>query len=307
MKGRVGMWTDPRFKGFGVEQVALAPGGRRDRLHDHYAILITASGGGILTSRDVQHQATPDSGCVFGPDRLWTARAVSHDPWRYETIYLSRRLLWALTAHLDLPGESLNAFTGVRVLSAEALEAARRVLAVFRTHGLVVARVAALIEFIETLFQGSCEGHTITDGARAARHVCTFLHEHFREGIQTAQLARLVSLTPFHFIRVFRAAVGVPPHRYVTLVRLRCAEQLLRAGVRLVDVADRAGFCDQSHLNRWFRRILGVTPAQYQKAYCFRVRPTITAERVLAYELRTGEKLWRYWARLHLSRANCSH
>jgi hypothetical protein len=48
----------------------------------------------------------------------------------------------------------------------------------------------------------------------------------------------------------------------------------------------------------YFRRIPGATPGQYQKANFFRARPPITAERVLAYRLRSGEKLLWHWAKL---------
>ena len=79
-------------------------------------------------------------------------------------------------------------------------------------------------------------------------------------------------------------------------------ESLLRAGVPIAEAAGSAGFYDQSHLSRYFRRILGVTPGQYQKTGFFRTRPVITCERVMAYRLRSGEKLVLHWAKLRSAR-----
>jgi AraC-like DNA-binding protein len=41
------------------------------------------------------------------------------------------------------------------------------------------------------------------------------------------------------------------------------AKRMIRAGARLVEVAYAVGYCDQSHLNRRFKKIVGVTPSQY--------------------------------------------
>jgi AraC-like DNA-binding protein len=46
-------------------------------------------------------------------------------------------------------------------------------------------------------------------------------------------------------------------------VRVAKARDLLAAGGRPVDVAHACGFCDQSHLNRWFRAVVGITPGKY--------------------------------------------
>jgi AraC-like DNA-binding protein len=299
------MWADPRFNGLSGEQIALAPGRRRDKLYDHYAIVITVSGHGILTYQGLQYQATQDAGYLFSPDQLCTARTRSRRAWRYQELYISRRLLGAVTRHLELSDESLN-FTGARVLSAQALESGRRLLSALRTDGLVVKRVAALVEFIEILIRDSPLEEITIDESGVATRIRSFLQEHLSGDVHNAQLASLVSLTPFHLIRVFHRVVGVPPHRYAMLVRIRRAEQLLRAGVPIADVAHQSGFCDQSHLNRCFRRILGVTPGEYRKTYFFHVRPSITGERILSYQLRSGESLWRYWARLRLARAGSS-
>ncbi|NUR87733.1 MAG: helix-turn-helix domain-containing protein, partial [Nonomuraea sp.] len=56
------------------------------------------------------------------------------------------------------------------------------------------------------------------------------------------------------------------PHAYQTTLRVRQARRLLDAGVRPAEVAAEVGFTDQAHLNRHFKRILGVPPAAYQRA-----------------------------------------
>ncbi|QOZ38050.1 hypothetical protein XH92_22090 [Bradyrhizobium sp. CCBAU 53421] len=65
------------------------------------------------------------------------------------------------------------------------------------------------------------------------------------------------------FSRMVRRELGVAPHTFRLLTRLNHARQLLRAGEPIAAVAADAGFSDQSHLTRLFRRTFGTTPGVY--------------------------------------------
>ncbi len=84
------------------------------------------------------------------------------------------------------------------------------------------------------------------------------------QDISLAGLATESGLSPFHLIRVFKAQTGFTPHRYLSQVRVRRAEQLIRQGIDLADTAYEVGFADQSHLNRHFKGITGITPGAYR-------------------------------------------
>jgi AraC-like DNA-binding protein len=66
--------------------------------------------------------------------------------------------------------------------------------------------------------------------------------------------------------RKFARHVGMPPHAYRLASRLNCARQMLKQGDAIADAAAAAGFADQSHLGRLFRRCFGTTPASYRRA-----------------------------------------
>jgi AraC-like DNA-binding protein len=73
-------------------------------------------------------------------------------------------------------------------------------------------------------------------------------------------------MSKYHLLRAFREAVGLPPHAYVTHLRIARGKQLLRAGVSPADVAAALGFVDQSHFARHFRLQIGTSPSRFQKA-----------------------------------------
>ncbi|MEM5460284.1 AraC family transcriptional regulator [Paraburkholderia phytofirmans] len=95
-----------------------------------------------------------------------------------------------------------------------------------------------------------------------------FVHEHIAEPILVEQLALLVHMGASNFARAFKRVTGRPPHRYVTLERVKFARTMLcEETIPLVDVGARAGFQTQQHFTEVFHRYTGVTPRAYRLAH----------------------------------------
>jgi AraC family transcriptional regulator len=109
-------------------------------------------------------------------------------------------------------------------------------------------------------------GHDGTLPRGRLRSVVEYIEEHLGAGLTLAQLAGAARLSPYHFARQFRAATGLPPHRYVILRRVERAKQLLQAGtdLSLAEVAAGVGFSDQSQFSHHFKRLVGVTPGRFR-------------------------------------------
>ena len=106
------------------------------------------------------------------------------------------------------------------------------------------------------------------DHSRPVRRAMEYLRERLGDSITLADLAAYADLDKFHLCRAFRAQIGMPPHTYLTHLRIARAKQLLRDGVRASDVAPLVGFYDQAQFTRHFRRLVGTTPARYGKISC---------------------------------------
>jgi AraC family transcriptional regulator len=95
--------------------------------------------------------------------------------------------------------------------------------------------------------------------------VIEYVETNLHRNITLTELANLVDLTPRYFCAAFKEATGRPPHQFQIERRIERAKALLHnPNVSLTDVALRVGFSSQSHLNDYFRRIVGVTPARYR-------------------------------------------
>ncbi len=94
-----------------------------------------------------------------------------------------------------------------------------------------------------------------------------YIEQHLAERITGEDLATLIEVSVGRLFRAFKASVGLPPLQYVLSRRLELACSLLQTSREpLSQIALTVGFCDQSHLCRVFRRVLGVTPAAWKRA-----------------------------------------
>lgn len=78
-------------------------------------------------------------------------------------------------------------------------------------------------------------------------------------------MARSASISPYHMIRKFKNDFGLTPHQFQIQCRIRKAQKLLEDGKSVIEVAYATGFCDQSHFDRCFRKIVGLTPSAYKQ------------------------------------------
>jgi AraC family transcriptional regulator len=109
----------------------------------------------------------------------------------------------------------------------------------------------------------SCGGLSVAQ----CRLLTQYVDENLDQNISLADLAGVVQLSVFHFIRKFSAEFGCPPHAYVMRRRIEQAKrQLKRRDIPLKVVAANCGFSDQSHMTRLFRRLLATTPAEYRSS-----------------------------------------
>jgi len=96
------------------------------------------------------------------------------------------------------------------------------------------------------------------------RSVVDFVLSHLDEDVSLLTLAEQAHVSPFHFVRQFRATVRVTPHQFVLQQRIQRSINLIKRGkLPLAQIAVESGFYDQAHFTRAFRRVTGRTPAQY--------------------------------------------
>jgi AraC family transcriptional regulator len=99
------------------------------------------------------------------------------------------------------------------------------------------------------------------------RRVLAYISDHLAQPITLADLAALVPMDSYRFLKAFRQTMGVTPHQYLLARRMERAQALLKnSTLPITDVAFQVGFRTPSHFTWHFRRQTGVTPTVYRRA-----------------------------------------
>ena len=200
----------------------------------------------------------------LNPEVVHTGRAGVPEGWRYLVIYPAVDVMREVAAELGATGGT--PFFPDTVVDDPAAARLLRSLHASAARGDALASSSALRTALAAILgrhaaaPGSVRDRSAPPSVRTAR---ALLHERLTEPPTLEELAETVGCGPFTLLRAFRSAYGLPPHAYLTNLRVQRARAMLDDGLRPADVAARVGFTDQSHLNRHFKRIVGVPPGAY--------------------------------------------
>jgi AraC family transcriptional regulator len=96
--------------------------------------------------------------------------------------------------------------------------------------------------------------------------VCDYIEANLHKDISLAELAAIARLSPYHFCRAFKEAVGEPPHRYQMSRRIKQAKTLLtKPSLSVSDVAASVGYGSLSRFSALFRQVTGHSPRDYRR------------------------------------------
>jgi AraC family transcriptional regulator len=97
------------------------------------------------------------------------------------------------------------------------------------------------------------------------RRVAELVHAKIEEELSLDEMAEEAGLSTAHFSQTFRKSTGKSPHQFVLNHRVERAKRMLRADMRILDVAVACGFKTQQHFARVFRQLCGASPTEYRQ------------------------------------------
>ncbi|AUT02239.1 AraC family transcriptional regulator [Nostoc sp. CENA543] len=96
--------------------------------------------------------------------------------------------------------------------------------------------------------------------------VLDYIQANLAEDISLDNLAEVAGISQFHFARLFKKSMHLPPHQYIIRQRIELAKQLLqKPEYNITEIALECGFAHPTHLSRHFRRLVGMSPSEFRK------------------------------------------
>ena len=238
-------------------------------IHEGYCIGVIDSGVQRFYRSGVNHLAAKDSIILVNADQVHDGHTATEYGWSYRAMYPVPDMLAEVSVEHEGRKKNIPWFSE-SVIDDPLMSQQLRYLFHFLAHSNdSLSRETLYFSTLSALIRqhGQKEHALLSLGNehRAVDLIREYIDAHCSENISLKQLAQRVHLSPFYLARLFNKRVGLPPHAYQNQRRILKAKSLIHQGLRLTDIAIECGFTDQSHLNRHFKKSLGISPGAYQK------------------------------------------
>ncbi|HEY5810091.1 MAG TPA: AraC family transcriptional regulator, partial [Povalibacter sp.] len=100
---------------------------------------------------------------------------------------------------------------------------------------------------------------------RSVSRAAEFIRDNYARSLRLDEICSASDVSASYLIRAFKEQYGMTPHAYLTNCRIEFCRSQLRRGRPIADVAVAAGFADQAHLQRAFKKYVAATPGQYRQ------------------------------------------
>ena len=239
--------------------------------HEEYQLCLVESGAGELKYRGSSLPTPAASLFIVHPGEVHSNRCFDSVGCNYRTLFLDTELVRRATTEAQGKQSELPFFPTAVVLDDDVIRQYLELHVALERSSSSLERESLLLNFLALMISRFSETRLAPPWAtgserQAVNRARDYLAEHYAENISLESLASVANLSAFHFSRVFSEQMGMPPHAFQTQLRVLRAKTLLRQGWSISEVAAETGFCDQSHLNRQFKRLVVVTPGQYQSS-----------------------------------------
>lgn len=234
--------------------------------HSTYSVGVTLSGVQTFHCAGALHASLRGDVILFNPDEAHDGQRGTQEGFGYAMLYVDPQVMHECRD----PGAGIDAALhfSAPVVRDRAMGAA--LLRAIRAAGQAqeALRAQELTRGALTRLLQRHGERVVRDAARPAgaarmERVRDFLCAHYGQDITVDALAREAGLSRVHLTRAFAQHFGVPPHLYLNAVRIHRAQEAMRSGTPLAEVADGCGFADQSHFSRRFKGSVGLSPGAW--------------------------------------------
>lgn len=237
--------------------------------HESYTIGVNLSGQGNFQHQGQTYIAYPGSFHLINPGTVHTGEVPPQMHWNFYDLYLSLPIVEAVLTQLEWQSPP-PAFREPVVTDRSLQILFHRLFHALSQPASLLEQQSLLLEALSQLFLRHADRRDRLciprPESKAVSQVRAYLEAHYAESLSIDTLANLVGLSPFYLIRSFQQQVGLPPHAYQRQWQILQAKRSLRSRKPLAEIALEHGFYDQSHLNRSFKQVFGITPGQYRKS-----------------------------------------
>ncbi|GAB2547788.1 AraC family ligand binding domain-containing protein [Gracilibacillus alcaliphilus] len=237
--------------------------------HEYYVIGFIEEGQRYLVCQGEEYIINPGDVLIFNPYDIHSCEQIDGKTLDYRCLNITadvmKKFMYEIQGNEILPHFQQN------VLAASKLAPSLRELHMtISQEEKEMKKEELFLYLLEELIQTNSNLPILPPASEPSypiKVVCAYLEEHYTQTITLEELSNLTGWSKYHLLRSFTQQKGISPYNYLETIRIHHAKKMLEQGTKPVEVSFLAGFSDQSHLTKFFKRMIGVTPKQYMKIY----------------------------------------
>ncbi len=236
--------------------------------HETFSIGAITTGCSTYFNGDARERLERGALVIINPQTVHACNPIDGQPWSYLMFYVDAGWLGTLQGELGASADGAfmpyspilshdpALFAGLTQLYATLLDPQIETL-----HKQSLA-----VEFFSLLQQTLAPGPSLSNAEPLCQlqRAADYIADHCTRALRLEDICQAAGLSPSYLIRAFKQHYGMTPHAYLLNRRIQCSQHWLRQDRDLAEVALAAGFADQAHFQRTFKRQLAATPGQYR-------------------------------------------
>ncbi|WP_416397988.1 helix-turn-helix domain-containing protein [Allohahella sp. A8] len=244
-------------------QVAYAP-----HSHTQWSLGAITNGMSTFRCRDAEQLIKAGDLVLINPDWVHACNPIEDQPWAYVMIYVDT--LWLTRLRFEaglLPTNDWQDLSTAVISDSGWYEKYCQVAdCLLDPEHDLLDKQSRLVKFLLGLMHELAKQpvEALPQTPEVMVKLATYLDGHGEEDVDLETLAEFSGLSPGHLIRAFKRYFGLTPHAYLVNRRVQFGQCALKSGAPIVNAALAAGFADQPHFQRTFKRLVAATPNEYR-------------------------------------------
>jgi AraC-like DNA-binding protein len=235
--------------------------------HEHFSIGAITAGRSTYIHEQTEFQVSAGTVVLMNPGDVHACNPIDDQPWSYLMLYVDTPWLTDLQHQLGFSHDlAFRRFTIAHTRDASLFDGLKNLYEVLVDQQQdVLGKHSAAVEFFtEVQLRFNPVDQTLREPNFKLERAADYIRDHCTQMLKLEDICEAAQLSPSYLIRAFKQHYGMTPHAFLLNRRIQFAQDQLRSGKLIADVALEAGFADQAHFQRVFKQHLAATPGQYR-------------------------------------------